>query len=92
MPLRDLSANLIGPFVVVLAVHVGLAQTLPSGGRAAIATGALGGYMLVSTLQAAHTALEEGVRTVSSLTAIAAAAVGCLMAGVLSLGLARCFS
>jgi len=57
---RDLSANLIGPCVVGFAVHVGPAQTLPSSGRAIIATGALGGHMLVSTLQAAHAALKVG--------------------------------
>jgi fluoride ion exporter CrcB/FEX len=62
---RDLSANLIGPFVLVLGVHVGLAQTLPSGGRAAIASGALGGYMLVSTLRAAHAVLGEAARTLA---------------------------
>ena len=35
---------------------------------------------------------QGGVRTASSLAAIAASAVGCFVAGLLSLGLARCFS
>jgi hypothetical protein len=43
-------------------------------------------------LQAAHKSLEEALQRASSIAAVAAAAIGCLVASALSLGLARCFS
>lgn len=91
-PLRDLSANAIGPTVVVIGVHVGLSPTLRAGGRATIVVGAVGGYMLVSTLGAANGVLAEGARTGRAVMAIVAAAAGCIVAGAIGLGLARLLS
>ncbi|HVV51392.1 MAG TPA: hypothetical protein VHO06_17105 [Polyangia bacterium] len=91
-PLRDLSANVIGPTVVVIGVHAGLAPTMQSGGRLTVATGALGGYMVVATLGAAHRALGEGAERLPSIVEILAGALGCLVAGAISLGLTHAFS
>jgi fluoride exporter len=81
--------NLVGPLLLVLGLHLGWRSALEAEQRIALTTGAVGGVMLLATVNRdTNRLILEGPRA-TALLVIVAAVVGCLIAGGVGLVMAR---
>lgn len=83
-PYGTLAVNLIGSFLLVLLMHVGLRTELISPTvRVAVATGALGGFTTYSTFNYETLRYFQNGAWGAGATNVVATVLGCLVAGLL---------
>ena len=89
-PVATLTVNLIGCFLIAIVMHLSLHMAaFPPGLRLVLTTGFMGGLTTYSAFNYETTKLWiDGTRRVALLN-FGATAVGCLVAGLLGLALAR---
>jgi fluoride ion exporter CrcB/FEX len=83
------TTNVLGPSLLVAGAHIALRGVLSSVARVALTTGAIGGFMVLATFNSDTIRLMQKGSRARCLIIMAAAAVGCLIAGALGLGIAR---
>lgn len=89
-PWGTLLVNVVGCFVIALAMQATLASTsLSPTFRVAITTGYLGGLTTYSSFNYETTSLFEGGARGAAVANFCATTLGCLLAGLLGLAVAR---
>lgn len=89
-PYGTLIVNLVGSFLIALVLELSLrVASFPPNLRLALTTGFLGGLTTYSSFNYETTSLASGGQTVRALLYVIATLIGCLLAGLVGMWLAR---
>ena len=89
-PYGTLIINLVGSFLLAVIMHLSLEVGLiPANARVVLATGVMGGFTTYSTFNYETLKLLQGGSVAMGALNLSATVVGCLLAGVLGLVVAK---